>query len=509
MGQDIFEMIDIHKSFGGVKALRGVDFRIGESEIMGLLGENGAGKSTLMKVLTGVHQPDSGEIRCRGNPTRIHSTQTAHALGISTIFQEFNLCPNLSALENLYLGNESTRYGLFVDHRKQKRKALELFSMFNVDVDPEVHVGDLGVAHQQLVEIAKSLTFDPCLLIMDEPTASLSRKEVQNLFAIMRDLKAKGISIVFISHKLEEVLEVTDRVVVLRDGNNAGETPTAMASRQMLISMMVGRVLENLYTERKKAPGKEVVFEVSEVSGPPNRKKVSFALHRGEILGLAGLVGAGRTELARLLIGAERRTSGTIRVRGKRIRIDSPVDAVGNGIAYLPEDRKTFGLILGMTTRDNLTLGIHRKVAAAGGFISRRKEEQVSDRFIDELHIKVENREQKAENLSGGNQQKVVIGKWLATEPQVLILDEPTRGIDVGAKAEVHRIISELADNGVGILLISSEMPEVLHLSDRILVMHEGTVTAELSREEATQELIMEAAVADTRAFPGSGSGSK
>ena len=338
---------------------------------------------------------------------------------------------------------------------------------------------------------------------MDEPTASLSGQEIENLFRHHERSQVKGISVVFISHRAEEVLEITDRVVVLRDGANAGETATSEASKRTLTSMMVGRVLENLYTERKKEPGKEVILEVVNVSGPPSSREVSFLLHRGEILGLAGLVGAGRTELARLLIGAENRTSGIIKMKGEKVRIDSPVDAVRHGIAYLPEDRKTLGLILGMTTRDNITMGIHRKIASAAGFIRRGREERVSDLFIDKLQIKVENREQRVENLSGGNQQKVVIGKWLATEPEVLILDEPTRGIDVGAKAEVHRIVSELADNGVGILLISSELPEILHLSDRILVMHEGRVTAELSREEATQELIMEAAVADAHASPG------
>jgi ABC-type sugar transport system ATPase subunit len=507
MNRSIFELIDIYKSFGGIEALRGVDLSIGESEIIGLLGENGAGKSTLMKVLTGVYQPEAGRIRCRGDSVKIHNTQEAHELGISTIFQEFNLCSNLSAAENLFLGNEKRRHGLFVDYGKQKNMAAELFSMFNVDLDPEIPVGQLGVAQQQLVEIAKSLSFKPCLLIMDEPTASLSDKETQNLFAVMRDLRSRGISIVFISHKLEEVLEVTDRIVVLRDGKNAGEVATREASKGMLISMMVGRVLENLYTERREKPGREVIFEVLNLSGPPNTHDVSFTLHRGEILGLAGLVGAGRTELARLLIGAEKRTAGLIKIKGRQAKITSPVDAVKNGIAYLPEDRKTLGLNLGMTARENITMGIHGRITALWSFISREKEEQVSDSFIEQLQIKVESREQKVENLSGGNQQKVVLGKWLATEPEVLILDEPTRGIDVGAKAEVHRIISELADSGVGILLISSEMPEILHLSDRILVMHEGHVTAQLSREEATQESIMHAAVADARVLASANSG--
>jgi len=496
MGKPFFDLEGIHKSFGGVHALRGVDLIIGESEIVGLLGENGAGKSTLMKVLAGVHMPDSGEIRCRGEPTRFHGTVDAHNLGISTIYQEFNLCPNLSTVENLFLGNERKRSGLFVDYRKQRELARELIAAFNVEIDTDLPVGELGVAQQQLVEIAKSLSFDPTLLIMDEPTASLSERETDNLFAIMRDLKARGISIVFISHKLEEALEITDRIVVLRDGMNAGEIATGNADKESLISMMVGRVLDKLYTERREQPGEACVLEAENITGPPNCRGVSFSLRAGEILGFAGLVGAGRTELTRLLIGAEKRTGGTIRMSGKEVRIDTPVDAVRNGIAYVPEDRKNLGLILEMSIRENMTMGIHRDVSSSAGFISRAKEVAVTDKAIRDLQIKVDTREQKAMNLSGGNQQKVVIGKWLATKPRVLILDEPTRGIDVGAKAEVHRIISELADAGVGILLISSEMPEILALSDRVLVMHDGTLTAEMARDDATQEAIMRAAVA-------------
>ena len=496
MGKPFFDLEGIHKSFGGVHALRGVDLIIGGSEIVGLLGENGAGKSTLMKVLAGVHTPDSGEIRYRGEPTRFHNTQVAHNLGISTIYQEFNLCPNLSAVENLFLGSERKRSGLFVDFRRQRELARDLIAACKGEIVIERPGGALGGAQQQLIEIAKSLSFDPTLLIMDEPTASLSERETGNLFSIMRDLKSRGISIVFISHKLEEALEITDRIVVLRDGMNAGEIATNDATRETLISLMVGRVLDKLYTERHEQPREERILEVEDITGPPNCRGVSFALRAGEIVGFAGLVGAGRTELARLLIGAEKRTGGAIRMGGETVRIDTPVDAVRNGIAYVPEDRKTLGLVLEMSIRENMTMGIHHRVSSSAGFISYAKEAAVTDQAIQDLQIKVDTREQKAVNLSGGNQQKVVIGKWLATKPKVLILDEPTRGIDVGAKAEVHRIISELADSGVGILLISSEMPEILALSDRVLVMHDGRLTADMARGEATQESIMRAAVA-------------
>ena len=494
----LIEMKNICKQFGGIQALKNVDLAVSEGEIIGLLGENGAGKSTLMNILTGVHKADQGTIELRGNEIELKSTHDAYKLEISIIFQELNLCPNLSAIENVFLGNERRQHGIFMDYKTVRIQALNLFKMLNVSIDPDIEVKRLGVASQQMIEIARSLSRQTKLLIMDEPTSSLSQKEIENLFRVMADLKAKGISIIFISHKIEEILRITDRIVMLRDGENVGEIDTREATREKLIFMMVGRSLSNFYTDRKCEPREEKVLEVKNLSGPPNIKSISFKINKGEILGLAGLVGAGRTEMAKLIVGAEKRNTGTVKMHDREANIGSPVDAVKNRIAYLTEDRKTLGMVLEMTTRENITISILDKLATFLLFINRKQECAVSDEFIKKLQIKVDSREQKVKNLSGGNQQKVVIGKWLATEPEVLILDEPTRGIDVGTKAEVHRIIAELADNGVAILLISSELPEILKLSDRIMVMNDGVITKIMDRENATQETIMDAAVAKT-----------
>lgn len=492
----LVEMKGITKQFPGVLALNNVDFTVRKGEILGLIGENGAGKSTLMKILTGVYSPDAGEILYKGAPLVLKNTGDAYRHGISIIFQEFNLCPNLSAMENIFLGKELTSKGTgLFSYRKTREEARKFFRRLKFDIDPDIEVRKLGVAEQQMIEIAKALSYDTQLLIMDEPTSSLSLSEVENLFDIVRDLKTQGISVVFISHKLDEMLEITDRIAVLRDGANAGELPTIEATKERLISLMVGRELNHFFTQRKAALGQEVIFEVRHLSGPPNTKDVSFQLHRGEILGLAGLMGAGRTELARLLIGAEKKTTGTTILKNQEVHIDSPVTAVGCGIAYLPEDRKNLALILPMTTQENLSMSIHKQIKRLFNFIDRKREVAICHQYVDRLQIKISSLKQVVKNLSGGNQQKVVIGKWLATNPVVLILDEPTRGIDVGAKAEVHRIITELADEGVSILLISSELPEILHISDRILVMRDGRITTNLDRKEADQETIMKAAV--------------
>lgn len=494
--ENVLEMRGISKSFPGVRALRQVDFTVRRGEILCLLGENGAGKSTLMKILTGVHQPDSGQILFEGKEVAFKNTREAFDLGISIVFQEFNLCPNLSALENLYLGNEMRNRWGFLAYGRMRERARQSFGNLRTAIDPDALVKDLGVAQQQMIEVAKALSHHTKILIMDEPTSALADKEIQSLFAIMRELKSKGISIVFISHKLDEVLAITDRVVCLKDGENSGEVATQATNENGLVSMMVGRELDRLYTRRKGKPSSEVVLEVRDLSGPPAIKNVSFQLRKGEIVGLAGLIGAGRTEVARLIMGAEKKTAGQILLDGKPVAITDPSVAVAHGIGYASEDRKRLGLILPMTVRENATMTVHRRVANRFGLISARKENAITDDFIGRLQIKVSSREQVIRNLSGGNQQKVVLAKWLAIQPRVLILDEPTRGIDVGAKAEVHKIIAELADQGVTILMISSELPEVLHVADRVLVMHEGRLTADLPREQATEENIMRAAVA-------------
>ena len=490
------EMKSISKSFPGVQALNNVNLNIKRGEVLGLLGENGAGKSTLMKVLTGVYQPDEGDILINGNKVILHDTKNAHSHGISIIFQEFNLCSNLSILENLFLGNEIYNPLGFIDYKAQYKKAKNFFDKLNLDLNPKSLISDIGVAQQQMTEIVKALLFDVKLLIMDEPTSSLTDKEITVLFKIMKELKSQGISIIFISHKLDEVLETTDRILILRDANNVGDINTFEATTDKLVSMMVGRELTHFYTERKSKITKEdTVLEIKNYSGPPNIKNISFALKRGEILGLAGLVGAGRTELAKLIIGFEKKTKGKLLLNGKELKISSPVDAVNNRIAYLSEDRKNLALILPMNVRENISMSIHKDIKGMLSFINAKKENEICDKYLSELQIKVFSREQLVNNLSGGNQQKVVISKWLATNPVVLILDEPTRGIDVGAKAEVHRIISELADKGMSIILISSELPEVLSLSDRILVMHEGELKADIERKDADQETIIKAAI--------------
>ena len=495
MSTPLVDMKHIEKHFGGITALDNVDLRVQRGEILGLLGENGAGKSTLMKILTGVHQADRGEIYFDGQLVRFSSTHEAYRLGISIIFQEFNLCHNLTVAENVFLGNENRKSRCFLDYRCQQRRTLEIFEHLDVEIDPGSLVEDLGIAQMQLTEIAKALALNPRLLIMDEPTSSLSEVEIEKLFMIMRELKSRGISIIFISHKLEEILAITDRVVVLRDGRNAGDVITSETDRGMLITSMVGRSLDDSIVPHRPDRGDSLVLELVDFSGPPFIEDVSFKLYRGEIIGLAGLVGAGRTELAQLIIGSVRKKKGVLYLSGCERKIDSPVDAVKSGIAYLSEDRKNLGLNLSMSVRENLTMCIHDRLRRLVFLLDSRKERQCSENLIKKLRIKVDSQEQEVKNLSGGNQQKVGFGKWIATDPRVLILDEPTRGIDVGSKAEVHRIIFELADNGAAVIVISSELPEIIKLSDRILVMHEGRITGRFPREEATQEKIMSAAV--------------
>jgi len=495
MSEWLLEMRSITKSFAAVPALKGVDLRLRKAEIVCLLGENGAGKSTLMKILTGVYPEFEGEILLDGKPVRFKNTKEAFAQGISMVFQEFNLCPNLSAMENLFLGNEvRSRYGL-LSYGQMREKARAAFRNLRVEIDPDTRVRELGVAQQQMIEVAKALSHHTRILIMDEPTSALTGEETRNLFTIMRELKDRGIAIVFISHKLNEVLAITDRVVCMKDGENSGEIATRDATEDRLVAMMVGREIDSLYSRRSGQASEDAVLEVRDLSGPPHIRNVSFKLRKGEILGLAGLLGAGRTELALLLMGARKKTSGTIRVNGRDVAINHPTDAVSHRIGYASEDRKRLGLVLRMTVRENITMAIHSRILNRLGLISAAEECEVTDRYISQMRIKVSSREQIARNLSGGNQQKVVLAKWLAIQPQVLILDEPTRGIDVGAKAEVHKIIADLADLGVALIVISSELPEVLEVADRVLVMHEGRVTADLPRGQATEQTIMKAAV--------------
>jgi inositol transport system ATP-binding protein len=491
----LLDMAGITKSFPGVRALDRVSFSVEPGEVVGLLGENGAGKSTLMKVLSGVYHADAGQVTWEGKPVAFRTIQEAQQAGISLIFQELNNCPNLKPVDNLFLGRELYRKSGFLDYPAMRRKARELFDHLGVEIDLDLEVHRFSTAVQQMIEIGKALLTNVKLLVMDEPTSSLSDKETARLFRVIRELKARGTAVVFISHKLNEVFQITDRIVVLRDGQNAGALDSHQGTIDQLISLMVGRDLGSFASEhRTAAPGDELL-RVEGLSGG-KVQEVSFTLRKGEILGVAGLIGSGRTEMARLLLGADRKAAGRVLLEGREARIRNPRDAVAAGFGFVPEDRKVQALILPMSVRENLTMAIHGLVRRLRAFLSRKKENAVTDQFVSALRIKVSGREQAVKNLSGGNQQKVVIAKWLATRPRILVLDEPTRGIDVAAKAEVHRIVAELADQGVAILLISSELPEILALSDRVLVMHEGKAKAVLDRGQASQETIMSAALA-------------
>jgi ABC-type sugar transport system ATPase subunit len=492
----LLEMRHVSRSFPGVRALDDVSFSVGPGEVVGLLGENGAGKSTLMKILAGVYRADAGEILWEGKRIAFRSIHQAQEAGVTLIFQELSNCPNLKAIENLFLGREIFRgRSPFLDRTAMRSKALELFEYLDVRIDLDVEVRLLSTAVQQMIEIAKALLTNVKLLVMDEPTSSLTDRETSRLFKVIRDLKQRGISVIFISHKLSEVFEITDRISVLRDGRNAGEVDARTGTMEELINRMVGRELGSRAARvGTGVPGPEIL-RVEGLSGPPAVKDVSFTLRKGEILGFAGLIGAGRTEMARIIFGAEKKAGGRVLVEGKEVRIGSPRDAVALGIAYLPEDRKVQALVLPMNVRENLTLAVHRALRRFRAFLGRKKEEELTDSYVSSLRIRIATREQVVNDLSGGNQQKVVIAKWLATRPRILILDEPTRGIDVAAKAEVHRIVSDLAAEGVSIILISSELPEILALSDRVLVMHEGRVKTVLEKDQATQQAIMSAAL--------------
>ncbi len=502
--RDLLRMENISKAFPGVQALDNVNLDVRVGEILGLIGENGAGKSTLMKILSGVYPMDSGRLYLRGRPIQIQNPHHAQQLGISIIYQEFNLMPNLTVMENVFIGREPTRF-LFVDRRQLQQRTQELLDRLGVHLSPTAIVRDLSVAEQQMVEIAKALSMEVQVIIMDEPTSALSDAEVQTLFAIMRELRRNGISVIFISHRLEEVLTICDRITVLRDGRNVGTLDAAEASEDALIRMMVGRSLQEFFHKEEGAQagshaedGGDVVLEVRSITRRGSKldpsaivlDDVSFQLRRGEILGLAGLVGAGRTELARTIFGADARDAGEIYVDGKLADIRSPVDAIRHGIGFVPEDRKEQGLILSMAVRENITLPSLNRITRSG-FVQLAEEERLVREYVNRLQIRTPSLEQRVRNLSGGNQQKVVISKWLLLQPKILIMDEPTRGIDVGAKAEIYGLMHQLAQAGVGIIMISSELPELLAMSDRVVCMCEGRVTAILKREEATPEQVM------------------
>jgi rhamnose transport system ATP-binding protein len=495
--EPIVELSGITKQFGAVQALRGVDFSLFPGEVHALVGENGAGKSTLVKILAGIHRPDAGVVKIGGQVIDLRSPTQAQELGIAVVQQEPMLFPDLDVAENVFMGRHPRDRFERVDWKRMYREVDQLLASLDVALSSHTPVQGLSVAEQQLVEIAKALSLQARVLVLDEPTAALSAHEVEELFTIVRQLRARGVAILFVSHRLEEVFAIADRLTVLRDGAHIITAPVSEMTTEEIIRYMVGRELSNLFPKGEAHIG-EVVLEVRHLTRPGVFADVSFQLHRGEILGFAGLVGAGRTEVARVLFGIDPAESGEILLKGKKVHIRSPRQAMKLGIAYVPEDRHQHGLVMNFSISSNITLPILRQVSRLG-LVDPRREQRVADDYARQLHVRSAGVQQLVNALSGGNQQKVVLGKWLATNPSVLILDEPTRGIDVGAKAEVHRIISDLAAEGLAIILISSELPEVLGMADRVIVLHEGRVTGTFTRSDATQERVMFAATGQER----------
>ena len=504
MNRQILSMRKIDKRFLGVHALRQVDFDLNEGEVHALVGENGAGKTTLMKVLVGIAPKDFGEIHYLDHPFNPRDPRHALEMGIGIIHQELNMMDHLTVAQNIFIGRESTRRGgLLLDARAQNRRAEELLARLKMDIDPRAPLSRLTVGRQQMVEIAKAVSHRLRVLILDEPTAALTETEIEELFGIMRDLAARGVGMVHISHRLDEIHRIADRVTVLRDGERVDTRPTSEVNKQQIINMMVGRVIyEQPKTHSAVAPDAPVVLRVDRLNAGRMVRDVSFELHRGEILGVAGLMGSGRTEMARAIFGADRIQNGTIEVRGRRVAIRSPSDAVANGIGYLSEDRKRFGLAVDLSVRDNLAMASYDRFSR-GLFIQAARVRRVTEEYIERLNIRTPSLEQLLRNLSGGNQQKVVVAKWLIRNCEILIFDEPTRGIDVGAKSEIYTLMNRLTRDGKSIIMISSELPEIFRMSDRILVMSEGRVTGMMPIEGASQEAVMEYATMGHRDAPG------
>jgi len=485
----LVRMHDIHKAFGPVKVLEGVDFELVRGEVHALMGENGAGKSTLMKILTGIYAPDQGGIDVDGQAVSITSPAEAEKYGIAIIHQELNLIPALSIADNLFLGRELSRFGL-LDRKAMTKRAMEWLARVGMTrLDPDTRIERLSVGQQQMVEIARALGQNARVLIMDEPTAALTESETNTLFKLIRELREQGTGIVYVSHRMEEIFALCDRISILRDGQFVGTRDVPGLAFDEVVKMMVGRTLDARFPARTPKIG-EVRLKVEHLSGGMV-KDVSFDLHAGEVLGVAGLLGAGRTELARLLFGLDKTGSGTMSLDGVTVTPKTPTEAIQAGLGFVTEDRKAQGLVLDMSLRENVSLP---RVPAHAGLVDRPGEKKQTRGLIDALKIRTRDMELDVRALSGGNQQKVVLAKWLALKPRVLILDEPTRGVDVGGKAEIYHIINQLAEQGVAILMISSELPEVLAMSDRILVMHEGKATALLEAHGATQEAVMTAA---------------
>jgi inositol transport system ATP-binding protein len=496
--QPLLRMAGISKRFPGVQALADVSFEVAAGEVHALLGENGAGKSTLLKILSGAQRPDSGSIEFQGRPVELPTPHAAQRQGIVTIYQEFTLVPHLTIAENVFIGREPRRAG-FVHWRAMAARTREITGRLGLDLDPHALVRDLSVAEQQMVEIARALSMESRLIVMDEPSAALSSTEVAKLFRIIRDLRAQGLSIIFVTHRLDEVKEVCDRFTVLRDGRWVGDGRVAETTVPEIIRLMVGRAVDSLFQRRAAGAAGEVALEVVGLTRRGDAQdphatvldNVSLTARRGEILGLAGLMGAGRTELARAIFGADPFDAGEVRIDGAPVTIRTPRDAIHHGLGLVPEDRKQQALFLALAVNTNISLAALGGLLRWGTFVDEGAERALVERYRQMLNIRMASPDQLVANLSGGNQQKVVLARWLALKPKVLIVDEPTRGIDVAAKVEVHHLLFELAEAGIAVIAISSELPEVLAISDRIVTMCEGRVTGEVAAAGATQEMLM------------------
>ncbi|HWK24155.1 MAG TPA: sugar ABC transporter ATP-binding protein [Ureibacillus sp.] len=487
----MIQMSGISKAFNGNVVLENVQFELANGEIHALMGENGAGKSTMMKILSGIYTKDTGEIKVDGQAVQFKSPKDAEKLGINVIHQELNILPDLTVAQNLFLGKELT-YGKtgILKNRQMEKEASQLLSKLGLDINPRTRTGDLSVGKQQIIEIAKAIASDAKYIVMDEPTAALTDREIETLFKTVNELKAKGISFVYISHRMEEIFAICDRITILRDGQYVGVRNIPETNFDEIVAMMVGRQLGERFPSRNSKIG-ETKLEVRNLTSNGVFKDISFKLRKGEVLGVAGLMGAGRTEVAQTLFGYRKTNSGEILIDGKKATIKSPIEALKNGIGFVTEDRKTQGLVLDFSIKENITLANLEKCSASG-IMKNEKENKMVSKYIEDLKIRTSGPEQSAKSLSGGNQQKVVIAKWLGTEPEILILDEPTRGVDIGARKEIYHIINQLAEAGVAILMISSELPEVIGMADRVIVMREGKLTGEVMKEHMTQEVIMQ-----------------
>ncbi|WP_413595941.1 sugar ABC transporter ATP-binding protein [Citrobacter youngae] len=493
MSETFLQMSHITKRFPGVLALSNVDFTLRKGEVHALLGENGAGKSTLMKILSGVYQPDEGDIIFEDQPVSFANPLSAQNVGITIIHQEFNLFPELTVEDNIFIGREFCKNNRWrLDEKQQRQAAIDILQKLNLNISPDTLVADLTVAQQQMVEIAKAISVNAKILIMDEPTAALTETEIDSLFRVTRLLKEQGTGIVYISHRLEELALIADRATVMRDGQFIATVDYDSVKISDLIAMLVGRDLGNIYPRREPQPQRKPVLEVSGLTRKGVLNNIDFTLHQGEILGFAGLMGAGRTELARAIFGADPIDSGTIKLNGKETVIKDIPDAIQQGISYLTEDRKKEGLALGLSVERNIMLGNYPEYSNRYGNVDSKRCQQTSEEQVKALRIKTPHLEQAALNLSGGNQQKIIIARWVCKDTDILIFDEPTRGIDVGAKLEIYELMNRLVAKGKSIIMISSELPEVLGMCDRILVMRNGRITGELASDDATQEKIMQ-----------------